>query len=288
MRLTKGGGLYVASTLLLGVSAVNTGNNLLFLIVAAMLAFMATTGVLGWLNIRGLALSVHLPDEVYAGGETFVSVTLANAKKFLPSFLIRVTLSGSSTTFLLIEKDRPQSGSLLLCFPVRGPLQPLTASVSSPFPVNFFVRAAALPVAERCTVFPAPRALTVPAPGGKPDAGEAASVAVAGYDGELAKISDYRGGEPLKLIHWRLSAKHEVLKVKELTATAAEPLLLDLDLIPGRDLEQRLSFCSFLVNRLIKGGRPVGLKLGARVISPANTRAHRLRLLTELAGYGKD
>ncbi|WP_215906767.1 DUF58 domain-containing protein [Geomonas propionica] len=280
--------MYVASTLLLGVSAVNTGNNLLFLIVAAMLAFMAITGVLGWLNIRGLALSVHLPDEVYAGTDTFLSITLENRKRYLPSFLIRVGVLGGSTSFLLVEKNRPQSGSLLLSFPVRGPLQLAEASISSPFPVNFFVRAASLPIRQECTVFPAPRALPVPAPGGKPDAGESAAIAAAGYDGDLAKISDYRGGEPLKLIHWRLSAKHEEFKVKELTATAAEPLLLDLDLIPGRDLEQRLSFGTFLVNRLVKGGRPVGLKLGERVITPGSTRSHRLKLLTELANYGKN
>ncbi|WP_239026807.1 DUF58 domain-containing protein [Geomonas oryzisoli] len=278
----------MASTLLLGVSAVNTGNNLLFLIVAAMLAFMATTGVLGWLNIRGLTLNVHLPDEVYAGTDTFLSITLHNAKKFLPSFLIRVAVLGETTSFLLVERKRPQSGALLLSFPVRGPLQLAEASISSPFPVNFFIRATSLPIHQDCTVFPAPRPLQVPAPGGKPDAGEAAATASAGYDGELAKISDYRGGEPLKLIHWRLSAKHEVFKVKELTATAAEPLLLELDSIPGRDVEQRLSFCTFLVNRLIKGGRPVGLKLGERVIPPGSTRSHRLRLLTELGNHGKN
>ncbi|MBU5614822.1 DUF58 domain-containing protein [Geomonas sp. Red51] len=288
MKLTKGGGLYVAFTLLLGVSAVNTGNNLLFLIVAAMLAFMATTGVLGWLNIRGIALSVHLPDEVYAGTDTFLSVKLHNRKRYLPSFLIRVSVAGGTTSFLLVDRKRPQTGSLLVSFAARGPLQLPDASISSPFPVNFFIRAASLPVHQACTVFPAPRPLPVPAPGGKPDAGEATAVAAAGYDGELAKISDYRGGEPLKLIHWRLSAKHEELKVKELSASAAEPLLLDLDLLPGRDLEQRLSFCTFLVNRLVKGGRPVGLKLGERVIAPGSTRSHRLMLLTELASYGKN
>lgn len=275
-------------TLLLGVSAVNTGNNLLFLIVAAMLAFMAVTGILGWLNIRGLALKVQLPDEIYAGTETFVSITLDNAKKFLPSFLIRLDISGRSTSFLVVEKKQPQSGALLLSFPVRGPLRLASASVSSPFPVNFFVRATSLSIAQNCTVFPAPRPLPVPAPGGIPDAGEAAAVSAAGYDGDLAKISDYRGGEPLKLIHWRLSAKHEVFKVKELTATAAEPLLLDLDQVPGRDLEQRLSFCAYLVNRSIKGGRPVGLRIGERAINPGSTRSHRLRLLTELADYGKN
>ncbi|WP_236026402.1 DUF58 domain-containing protein [Geomonas azotofigens] len=253
-----------------------------------MLAFMATTGVLGWLNIRGIALSVHLPDEVYAGTDTFLSVKLHNRKRYLPSFLIRVSVAGGTTSFLLVDRKRPQTGSLLVSFAARGPLQLPDASISSPFPVNFFIRAASLPVHQACTVFPAPRPLPVPAPGGKPDAGEATAVAAAGYDGELAKISDYRGGEPLKLIHWRLSAKHEELKVKELSASAAEPLLLDLDLLPGRDLEQRLSFCTFLVNRLVKGGRPVGLKLGERVIAPGSTRSHRLMLLTELASYGKN
>jgi hypothetical protein len=42
------------------------------------------------------------------------------------------------------------------------------------------------------------------------------------------------------------------------------------------------------VNRLVKGGRPVGLKLGDRVIAPASTRPHRLKLLGELAVYGKN
>ena len=253
-----------------------------------MLAFMAVTGVLGWLNIRDLALRVQFPDEVYAGTETLVPVTVANGKRLLPSFLIKVTLMGKAARFVLIERGKPQTGALLLSFPTRGPLRLADAWVSSSFPVNFFVRAASAPVPASGTVFPAPRPLPVPHPGGKQDQGEAAFVAAAGYDGELAKISDYRGGEPLKLIHWRLSAKHEVLKVKELSATAAEPLFLDPARIPGRDLEERLSFCAFLVNRLIKAGRPVGLTLGERTVEAGTTRSHRLKLLTELAFYGKD
>ena len=280
--------MYVAFTLLLGVSAVNTGNNLLFLIVAAMLAFMAVTGVLGWLNIRGILVGVRLPDEVYAGTETLVSVRIENRKKILPSFLITATVSGKPTSFILLHPGKEQTGSLLLSFMTRGNQSVQRAVISSPFPVNFFVRFTLVPVPESFPVFPAPRRLAVPVQGGKPDAGEARAAASSGYDGDLAKISDYRGGEPLKLIHWRLSAKHEVFKVKELTATADQPLLLELDLIPGRDLEERLSFCAYLVNHLVKGGRPVGLKLGERVIGPAATRSHRLKLLGELALYGKD
>jgi uncharacterized protein (DUF58 family) len=280
--------LYVASTLLLGVAAVNTGNNLLFLVVSAMLGFMAVSGLLGWMNIRGLSVSVRLPDEVYAGVHTLVTIRIANSKKFLPSFLITATVSGSPTSFVLLDPRTPETGSLLLAFPQRGRHVVPGALISSTFPVNFFVRFIRVPVSGSFTVFPAPRPSIQPTPGKTPDAGAGKSYPAPGYDGELAKISDYRGGESLKLIHWRLSAKHEDFKVKQMTATAVDPVLLDVDRIAGRDLEERLSYCAFLVNRLVRGGCPVGLKLANRVIDPAATRLHRLKLLGELAVYGQD
>ena len=278
----------MAATLLLGVSAVNTGNNLLFLIVSAMLGFMAVSGLLGWMNIRGLSVSVHLSDELYAGMETLVSIRIENRKRFLPSFLITATVSGRPTSFILLDPGKPQEGSLLFAFKGRGMHSVRQAVISSPFPVNFFVRFTAIPVPGSFLVFPAPRASTGNFQGGKPDAGQVSASSAKGHDGDLAKISDYRGGESLKQIHWRLSAKHEVFKVKEMTGTVDEPVVLELDLIPGRSLDERLSHCTYLVNRLVKGGRPVGLKLGDRVIAPDSTRLHRLKLLGELAVYGKD
>ena len=174
-----------------------------------------------------------------------------------------------------------------MSFEGRGVHSLKPAVISSPFPVNFFIRYTTTPVAGSFTVFPAPRVSSLPLQGGTPDEGQAQSATAKGYEGDLAKISDYRGGESLKQIHWRLSAKHQALKVKEMTTTADEPVILDLDLMPGRNLEERLSNCTYLVNRLVKLGRPVGLKLGDREILPASTRPHRLRLLGELALYGK-
>ena len=278
----------MATTLLLGVAAVNTGNNLLFLIVSAMLAFMAVSGVLGWLNIRGLSVSVQIPDELYAGMETLVSVRIENKKRYLPSFLISAAVSGSPTSFIVLDPGKPQTGSLLVSFQGRGLHGVQPAVISSPFPVNFFVRFTKAPVNGSFLVFPTPVAASAPLQGGTPDAGQVHSSSAKGYEGELAKISDYRGGESLKLIHWRLSAKHEEFKVKEMSATSDQPVVLEPELIPGRSLEERLSYCTYLVNRLVRGGRPVGLKLGERVIPPDSTRLHRLKLLGELALYAKN
>jgi uncharacterized protein (DUF58 family) len=257
-------------------------------VVSAMLGFMAISGLLGWLNIRWLSVRAHLPDEVYAGMQTLATVQIENQKKFLPSFLVTATISGSPTSFIVLDPRKPQTGSLLLSFSGRGTHSVGSARISSPFPVNFFIRYTTVDIPGSFTVFPAPRASTGLYLAGQPDAGQALDSAAKGYEGDLAKISDYRGGEALKMIHWRLSAKHEEFKVKELTATADEPVTLDPELLPGRTLDERLSYCTFLVNRLVKGGRPVGLKLGERTIPPAATRSHRLKLLGELAVYGQD
>lgn len=99
-------------------------------------------------------------------------------------------------------------------------------------------------------------------------------------------IRDYTGGEPLKLIHWRLSARHGELKVKEMAMPSEDPLIIDVLSLPGGGLEENLSCAAYLVNRAVRLRRPVGLKFGARVVRPDLTRAHRLRLLTELAVYG--
>jgi uncharacterized protein (DUF58 family) len=92
----------------------------------------------------------------------------------------------------------------------------------------------------------------------------------------------------MKMIHWRLSAKYDELKVKEMKATSREPVIIDLNSLHGRDLEEKLSCAVYLINRLIRRNQPVGLKLLDRVISPKATREHRMRLLSELAVYGKN
>jgi len=50
-------------TLLLGFAAVNTGNNLLYLLVSALLGFMAVSGVLGKWNLSRLRRGLILPTK---------------------------------------------------------------------------------------------------------------------------------------------------------------------------------------------------------------------------------
>jgi uncharacterized protein (DUF58 family) len=89
-EVTKAGVVYVLVTLVIGIAALNTGNNLLYIVVAAMLAAILVSGVVSALVLRGLALDVRLPEHVFAGRAVVGRIVLRNARRILPSFSIRV------------------------------------------------------------------------------------------------------------------------------------------------------------------------------------------------------
>jgi uncharacterized protein (DUF58 family) len=89
-EVTKAAVVYVLVTLVIGIAALNTGNNLLYIVVAAMLAAILVSGVVSALVLRGLELEFRLPEHMFAGCPVVGRIVLRNPRRFLPSFSIRV------------------------------------------------------------------------------------------------------------------------------------------------------------------------------------------------------
>src|SRR5712671_2388081 len=89
-EVTRAGVVYVLVTLVIGIAALNTGNNLLYIIVAAMLAAILVSGVVSALMLRGLELDIRLPEHMFAGRPVLGRIVLRNPRRFLPAFSIRV------------------------------------------------------------------------------------------------------------------------------------------------------------------------------------------------------
>lgn len=87
-EVTRAGIVYVLATLLIGVAALNTGNNLLYLIISTMLAAVLVSGVCSSLVLGGLALNVSLPRHIFAGEAASGSLELTNSRRWLPSLSI--------------------------------------------------------------------------------------------------------------------------------------------------------------------------------------------------------
>ena len=88
--VTGVGIVYVVGVLLIGVAALNTGNNLLYVIVAAMLAAILVSGVASAIVLRDLELDIRLPEQVFAGRPTLGKISIRNRRRWLPSFSISV------------------------------------------------------------------------------------------------------------------------------------------------------------------------------------------------------
>lgn len=278
--------LYIAITLLLGFAAVNTGNNLLFLVVSGLLAFMSITGLAGMINLKGLAPELLPPVEIFAGSATPFRLRLHNEKQRLPSFLIRVECeNGQGVTLPVVPHASTIETAVSLTFPRRGFARIGTIRISSPFPVNFFTRFWSFSMDDEFIVYP--RLMQGSAVGDGPETRRTGSSTRRnrGQDGELERIAGYSGREPLRMIHWKLSARVDDLLVKEFGRQSAPPLLIDPEKLAGTTLEERISQAAWLVRRKVQE-RPVGLCLGGRTIPPASGRKHGALLLKELALYG--
>ena len=99
-EVTRAGMIYALVTLVIGIAALNTGNNLLYIVVAAMLAAILVSGFVSALVLRRLELDVRLPEHVFAGRPVAGRIVLKNPRRFLPSFSIQAVTA---------RKDRDKS-----------------------------------------------------------------------------------------------------------------------------------------------------------------------------------
>jgi uncharacterized protein (DUF58 family) len=88
--VTRVGIVYVVIVLVIGIAALNTGNNLLYIVVAAMLAAILVSGFASAMVLRRLELDVRLPEHVFAGRALLGRIVLRNPRRWLPSFSVNV------------------------------------------------------------------------------------------------------------------------------------------------------------------------------------------------------
>ena len=67
LRPTRAGWIFFALTFGVGFAALNTGNNLLYLVLSLMLAFLVLSGVLSESALRGIRVRRRLPRDLFAG-----------------------------------------------------------------------------------------------------------------------------------------------------------------------------------------------------------------------------
>ena len=106
--VTRPGMIYILISVVIGIAAINTGNNLLYVVVAALLSAILVSGIASALVLRGLALDVHLPEHVFAARPMLARLRLRNTSSWLPSFSVRVVPAKRKNKDRDKDKDKAQ------------------------------------------------------------------------------------------------------------------------------------------------------------------------------------
>lgn len=248
---------------------------------------MAISGFFGRFNITRLDLDLSFPVEIYAKRDFPVFVNLTNRKHIYPVFLIKVKIFDKSLLFPFFEKRDKKY--IILNLEKRGKYKIEKVEITSSFPFNFFVRVYELNKKIEFIVFPEPKKFYKETVFyvKRDKKGDYESSRIKGYEGELISIKDYIEGTPLKYVDWKSSAKTGLLKIKEFSSLIDKPIIIDFESVYIKNLEDKLSFITYLIVDSYKKNIPVGLKINGNLYKPNITLNHKLNILRELALYEK-
>jgi len=289
IRPTREGWWCLAIAILLGLTSVNSGNNLLYLLESLLLALIIVSGVMSEQSLRGVRLRPLLPDAVFAGQSVMLGAVVRNAKRRLPARSIALeTADGARViAFPWLGPGVEQVAAWPHTFMRRGRQRLPGLRLTTRFPFGLFAKRGRVRFEQEVIVFPSP---AVVSDGRLHDTqgGDGIAARRRGRGHTLRELREYRPGDDPRLIHWRVSARTGTTVVRELEAEATADVRIVLRGTGARDprrLERGLSVAAGLALRAAAGGAAVSLA-GAGVSVPAGRgREHAHRILTALALY---
>ncbi len=95
-ELTGGGAIILGLILIVGFSAWNTGNNLLFLVLSFLTSALVVGFFVGSFCLKKLDIKMRFPETIFAGETTPIIVSLHNRKRIFPTFSVIAEVRGTS------------------------------------------------------------------------------------------------------------------------------------------------------------------------------------------------
>lgn len=224
-RITREGWIYIGGIVLVALAAVNTGNNLLFLILACLMASILMSGILSSVTLAGVEMRLELPEHIFAGQTVRGVVELKNEKEMLPSFSLRVegvskkgagaaAILATPVYFPYVPRRESQRQPVPLQFLRRGVYRQEAFRIVTRFPFGFLQKARRLDLASEALVYPSVEAteeLLDILPGIQ---GAIESLAK-GRGQDLYALRDYQPNDSVRHVHWKASARSGSLMVRE-------------------------------------------------------------------------
>lgn len=261
-QVTRAGFVYSVVCALVGLAAFASANNLLFLILAAMLSTLLVSGFISRLSLAALQLEFILPEHIPANRRLQGRVVVRNMKAWMPSFSIHLAPTDASSVspplyFPMIPAGAAANGPVEVCFPRRGLYRESNFRFSTRFPFGFSERRIQMHMGRDLVIYPP----IDPQPGFEDlldsISGELEACA-RGPGHDFYRIRPYESFESSRHVDWKATAHTGELQVREFAREQelAVEMWLDLDVPREQEewFERAVGMCAFLAWRLTERG----------------------------------
>jgi uncharacterized protein (DUF58 family) len=260
-EFTLGGAIFLGLIAIVGFSAWNTGNNLLFLVLSFLTSALVVGFAVGNFCLKKVDVKMRFPETIYAGQATPILVSLHNRKRIFPSYSIVAEVRGKERDKSLLAGElkkilpekwaekmaRPPIIKLALdyfvhiphrktiekkaehIFPVRGRFIIKDFELSTKFPFGFFRHRRRLPAqAAEIVVFPHLASIEDETENLPLEIGKLVTQK-RGLGQDLLALRDYQPMDDLRRIDWKATARANRLIVREFSAEDDRKITIFLD-----------------------------------------------------------
>ncbi len=268
--VTREGKWIIGIALLLGAGAVNTGNNLLYLVLSLVISVISVSGLLSEWALRDLVLTRHYPRLLEPSDVSRLRIEVKNDKnraalhmevgelvdqpgvEFRPGYLLHLQPRETGQAIALLRPSQ------------RGPLRTVGLQITTAYPFGFARKTRLFEDPAEFLVLPPVADVYLPWRGAA-QRGAWHSSQQAGPGDTFRGLRDARPGDPLRDIHWKLSARRDRLIAREWEAESSRVAVVRFahlsphTLAMPQDLDKACAVVAGLCASLLRAGVAVAL-----------------------------
>jgi uncharacterized protein (DUF58 family) len=236
LKFTREGKYYLGITLGVGFAAINTGNNLLYLLLGMLLSLIVVSGVMSDLSLRQLTVTRRLPTRAQVGRAHLVEIEVFNHKKRVPSYAIEVEdlragqPADKRCFFLKISPASAQVAAYRRTPARRGRDHHTGFRIATRFPFGLFEKSREVEAEGDLIIYPAVDPVRL----GLDEAGRRM-----GGDGAMGRgggdetfgLRQMRDGDDPRDIYWRKSTRSDQLILRERARETRPDVELVIDVV---------------------------------------------------------
>ncbi len=249
-KVTPEGIAYIIGIVVIGGAAVNTGNNLMFMVLACLLAGLLISGLLSRVVLGGVDVRLELPEHIFAQRTVLAIAELDNTKQIAPSFSVSLVSEDAPKSkknapanpaprildrpiyFPHIPHRQSARQNVELTFPRRGIYRQDVLGLRTKFPFGFLQKTRRVKSSIEAVVYPQIQPTeefyeVLPLVSGELESYQR------GRGNDLYAIRDYQFNDSARHVDWKASARTGALQVKEYAREDERRVMLVFDPYAG-------------------------------------------------------